>query len=195
MTKTSPVTDIIVNSDQHIIEQVKSGNINSYKHIVAKYEAQILATVTRMLGSSHEVEDIAQQVFINFYKSIARFRGDAAVSTYLTRIAINLSLNEIKRRKRKSWLSFFGKKEDGNYERQIADPSNNAEQQATKDLVERALERLEPELRSIVVLRLMEGYSTKETAEILNIPLGTVLSRLARGREKLKQIIVQLKDR
>ncbi len=191
------MTDTVVKSDQYIINQVKNGNTNSYKHIIARYEPQILATVAGMLGPhTPEVEDIAQQVFINFYKSIDRFRGDSAVATYLTRIAINLSLNEIKRRKRKSWLSLFGQKEEEGYQRQVADPSvNTAEQHATKDLVQKALQLLEVDLRSVVVLRLMDGYSTKETAEILNIPLGTVLSRLARGREKLKQIILNLKDK
>ena len=124
-------------------------------------------------------------IFIRFYHSVSKFRGDSSIKTYLTRIAINLSLNELKRRKTKRWLVF-----EENY-KETKTLSDEFEDNEIKEMVNLALDELEPNFRSIVVLRLIQGYSTKESAEILNLPQGTVLSRLARGQKKLRQIILK----
>ena len=142
-----------------------------------------------MLGYCTEAEDIGQETFIRFYQSLDRFRGDASIGTYLVRIAINLSLNEIKRRQRRRKL-FFSKSDDTI--ENIPDKDNPMNQRDNKKIVQMGLGRLEPKLRSVIVLRLMDGYSTKETANILNLPLGTVLSRLARAQMKLKEILTPL---
>ncbi len=189
--QTQKQKDAAVYKNQ-LVQQAQAGNKQAFNQIVLQYEQQIVATVRGMLGDTAEVADVAQQVFINFYKSLTKFRGDANVGTYLTRIAINLSLNEIKRHKRKgNWFSLFktGKTSDLP---PIPDTSQKANKLDNKDLVEKSLQYLEEDLRSVVVLRLMHGYSTKETAEMLQIPLGTVLSRLARGRKKLKDILIRL---
>lgn len=145
------------------------------------------ATVIGMLGRYPEADDVGQEVFVRFYRALPRFRGDSSLGTYLTRIAINLSLNELKRRKRRRLL--FGRSDDD-----FPEPSHNPEQEAgarrqRQELVERALARLDPKFRAVVVLRLLEGYSTEETAEILQIPLGTALSRLARAQRKLQELL------
>jgi len=137
-----------------------------------------------MLGQCPEADDVGQETFIRFYKSLSNFRGDSSAATYLTRIAINLSLNEIKRRKRR--MLFFVKSTDDvkNLSAEMTLDDNEM-----KNLVQRAIQKLEPKFRSVIVLRLMEGYSTKETAKILKLPEGTVLSRLARAQQKLKKIL------
>ena len=96
-------------TDEEIIREIKNGNNSAYRELVLRYQSMIASTVFGMLGNSPEAEDIGQEVFIRFYNAINNFRGDSAVGTYLTRIAINLSLNEIKRRKRKNMAlsSFF----------------------------------------------------------------------------------------
>lgn len=95
-------------SDEKLIEAILAGNDNAFKEIVRRYEARVAATVFGMLGKCAEAEDVGQETFIRFYNSLKNFRGDSAVGTYLTRIAINLSLNELKRRKRSS-MFFFAK--------------------------------------------------------------------------------------
>jgi len=132
-----------------------------------------------MLGRCDEVDEIGQQVFIRFYEALPKFRGDSSVKTYLTRIAINLSLNELKRRKRR--FTLFRPVEDAAEIR-----SNDAEPHSDMALIEQALARLSPDARDVVVLRLVNGYSTEETAEMLAIPVGTVLSRLSIARKKLR---------
>jgi RNA polymerase sigma-70 factor (ECF subfamily) len=149
----------------------------------------VAATVIGMLGYCPEAEDIGQETFIRFYQSLDRFRGDASIGTYLTRIAINLSVNEIKRRRRRRKL-FFSNSDDKI--ENIPDKINAMKQKENKTILQMGLEKLEPKLRSVIILRLIDGYSTKETAEVLNLPLGTVLSRLARAQMKLKEILTPI---
>jgi RNA polymerase sigma-70 factor, ECF subfamily len=127
---------------------------------------------------------VGQETFIHFHKGLQAFRRESSVSTYLVRIAINLSLNELKRRKRRP--SPFSQTNPGI----ILDiPDEKAEKLLSEDkrVVERALQELKPEFRAVIVLRLLDGYSTEETAQILGVPVGTVLSRLARAQEKLRE--------
>jgi RNA polymerase sigma-70 factor (ECF subfamily) len=139
-----------------------------------------------MLGHTTEAEDVGQETFVRFYQSLHRFRGESSIGTYLTRIAINLSLNEIRKRKRNRNL-FFSKNE--NAIENVADAHKLKDQKETKKLVQLGLQKLPPKFRSVIVLRLIDGYSTEETAKILNLPVGTVLSRLARAQMKLKEIL------
>jgi len=176
-------------NDLDLIAGARNGDSNAFKEIIKKYEHRVAATVIGMLGHCAEAEDIGQETFIRFYQSLDRFRGDASIGTYLTRIAINLSLNEIKRRKRKRKL-FFSNPEDKI--ENIPDKDNAMNQKDNKKIVQMGLEKLEPKLRTVIVLRLIDGYSTKETAKILNLPLGTVLSRLARAQMRLKEILTPL---
>jgi RNA polymerase sigma-70 factor (ECF subfamily) len=142
-----------------------------------------------MLGHTTEAEDVGQETFVRFYQSLHRFRGESSIGTYLTRIAINLSLNEIRKRKRNRNL-FFSKNE--NAIENVADAHNLKDQKETKKLVQLGLQKLPPKFRSVIVLRLIDGYSTEETAKILNLPVGTVLSRLARAQMKLKEILTPI---
>jgi RNA polymerase sigma-70 factor (ECF subfamily) len=110
------------------------------------------------------------------------------LGTYLTRIAINLSLNELKRWKKRSFLLFFKNRENGE-QIDMIDENSITEYTDDKEMVQKAIQQLEPNFRSVLVLRLIDGYSTAETANILNIPTGTVLSRLARAQKKLKELL------
>lgn len=175
--------------DQELIRDARNGDNNAFKELIKKYENQVAATVIGMLGHCTEAEDIGQEAFIRFYQSLDKFRGDSSVGTYLTRIAINLSLNELKRRKRQR--KFFFLKSDDKIEN-IPDTTNTKGHKETKEIVRVAIQKLEPKFRLVIVLRLIDGYSTQETARILNLPVGTVLSRLARGQMKLKEVLKPL---
>lgn len=129
---------------------------------------------------------------MRFYKSVHRFKGESSLGTYLIRIAINLSINELKRRQRRNRFFHFSSEpgiemESLPAENSLANPS--PEQVEQKAIIHQALQKLEPRFRSVIVLRLIDGYSTKETAQILKLPTGTVLSRLARAQMKLKKIL------
>lgn len=173
-------------TDQELIAAVKDGDDDAFKEIVLRYEPVVAATVIGMLGNCPEAEDVGQETFMRFYNGIKNFRGDASVKTYITRIAINQAINEIRRRKRVSKI-FSSTPADELPE--IPDYRPTEDQGPDKELVEQAIQKLDEDFRSVVVLRLIDGYSTAETAEMLGIPAGTVLSRLSRAQKKLREIL------
>jgi len=176
-------------NERELVKKAQNGDKNAFKKLVEKNERKVAATVIGMLGNCPEADDVGQETFIRFYRSLDRFRGQSSVGTYLTRIAINLSLNELKRRKRRQ-TRFFSRGEERM--EKAADRNDPTRKKELRDMVHRGMEKLEPKYRTVLVLRLIEGYSTKETAQILRLPAGTVLSRLARAQKKLKDILTPL---
>ncbi len=173
--------------DDQLIRSSLDGDKEAFGQIVIRYQKMVARTVKGMLGDSVFAEDIGQEVFIKLYYSLPKYRGDAKLSTYIQKIAVNMTLNELKRRKR--FFSLFSQKENNEmYELDIAD-NNNIERTETEEIVTKALQILDPRFRIVVAMRMLQGYSTKETAEILELPLGTVLSRLSRAQEQLRQIL------
>jgi RNA polymerase sigma-70 factor, ECF subfamily len=167
-----------------------NGDESAFGEIVASYRRMVARTVKGMLGDTVFAEDIGQEVFIKLYYSLAEFRGESKLSTYIQKIAVNLTLNEIKKRKRFS--SFFSQKgSDEIYENEIPE-SDASERMEAAEIVNKALMALDPGFRIVVTMRMLHGYSTRETAEILDLPEGTVLSRLSRAREQLKVILKTL---
>jgi len=176
--------------ESQLVKAALDGDKNAFGEIVNRYQKMVARTVKSMLGDSVFAEDIGQEVFIKLYYSLSEFRGEAKLSTYIQKIAVNLTLNEIKRRKR--FFSMFSQKGNNEmYEFEIAD-HDTAERKEASELVNKALLAMDPKFRVIVMMRMLQGYSTKETAEILDLPLGTVLSRLSRAQEQLKNILEKL---
>ncbi len=170
-------------SDENLVNESRNGDMQAFKELVERHESKVAGVIKSMLGNTTEAVDVGQEVFIRFYEALDTFRGESAVGTYLIRIAINLSLNEIKRRKRRNL--FFMPIEDGHW---VKSPVENADM---KDIVHYEISRLDIDFQAVVSLRMMEGYSTEETSEILGIPLGTVLSRLSRAQKKLKLVLAK----
>ena len=166
--------------------RARQGDRGAFRVLVERYEAAVAATVVAMLGPSADVDDVAQEVFIRFYRTLDRFRGEASVGTYLKRIAVNRSLDVLRRRKRNR-ARFFSRDDPA----PPPEPTHDAgaEGLERQQLVQRAIERLPPKHRAVVVVRLIEGYSTEETADLLGVPYGTVLSRLSRAHDKLKTLL------
>jgi RNA polymerase sigma-70 factor, ECF subfamily len=177
-------------SENELVKASLDGDKQAFSEIVIRYQNMVARTVKSMLGDSVFSEDIGQDVFIKLFYSLSEFRGEAKLSTYIQKIAVNLTLNEIKRRKR--FFSTFSQKGNNEmYEFEVADYDSEEKKEAS-ELVSKALMGLDPKFRIIVAMRMLQGYSTKETAEILDLPLGTVLSRLSRGQEQMKNILRKL---
>jgi RNA polymerase sigma-70 factor (ECF subfamily) len=176
--------------ENELVQASIGGDKLAFNEIVIRYQKMVARTVKGMLGDSVFSEDIGQEVFIKLFHSLSEFRGEAKLSTYIQRIAVNLTLNEIKRRKRfSSMFSHTGN--DEMFEFDVIEGDTEDRRDAT-EVVGKALMSLDPKFRIIVMMRMLQGYSTKETAEILDIPLGTVLSRLSRAQEQLKDILKKL---
>ncbi|MCG8604096.1 sigma-70 family RNA polymerase sigma factor [bacterium] len=176
-------------TDRELLKLAREGSERAFEKLIKRYESQVAATVIGMLGHGDISEDVGQEVFIRFYKALHQFREDSKLGTYLTRIAINLSLNEIKKRKRRQ---LFFKSGDDDLNGAFIDPEDSVSRNERKGVVQKAIQKLAPEFRTVIVLRLIDGYSTTETAEILQIPSGTVLSRLSRAQKKLKKLLTPL---
>jgi RNA polymerase sigma-70 factor (ECF subfamily) len=174
--------------DMGMVKAALSGNQNAFEQIVDKYRTMVAKIIVGMLGNRADADDVGQETFLRFYRSMHQYKGDASLGTYLTRIAINLSLNELKRRTSHRWLSLEEKHESFHADDRSYQDKDNTE------VVEKALAQLDIKYRTVVVLRIMQGFSTKETAGLLDLPLGTVLSRLARAQEKLKPILQKLEE-
>lgn len=183
------VTGLADTDDQELVTLALGGNDGAFRILVERYERVVAATVIRMMGPGDDAEDVGQETFIRFYRALGSFRGDASIKTYLTRIAMNLSLNALKRRRRMS--ARFVSRDQSGYPPPdpVTDGRATIGTTETQEAVTRAIQALKPKHRSVVVLRMIEGYSTREAAEILGIPEGTILSRLARGLDALKPLL------
>jgi len=176
--------------DGELIKASLDGDTFAFGVIVSRYQKMVARTVKSMLGDSVFSEDIGQEVFIKLYHSLPEFRGEAKLSTYIQKIAVNLTLNEIKRKKR--FISMFSQKGNNEmYEFEVADQDNEERNEAS-EIINKALVFMDPKFRIVLVMRMLHGYSTKETAEMLELPVGTVLSRLSRAQEQLRLILKKL---
>ena len=174
-----------VPSDEDLVARARQGDRGAFRVLVERYEDEIGATVAAMLGPSAEVDDVAQEVFIRFYQTLDRFRGEASVKTYLKRIAINRALDVLRRRKR-NLARFFSRDDAAPPPEPVVDAAGAIDARERQRLVQRAIQTLPPKHRAVVLLRMIDGYSTEETAELLGVPYGTVLSRLSRALATLK---------
>ena len=186
------LSDSKVDADKEYVDRAKKGDRKAFRMLVDAYQQQVAMTVVSMLGPSSEVDDVVQETFIKCYQSLDRFRGDSSFLTYLKRIAINKSLDALRRRKR--FLGRFLSRDDDSKQMQdpVYDSDFSYERNEQVHLVHTAIQELPPNHRAVIVLRMIEGYSTEETAEMLNLPYGTVLSRLSRAQKKLKDILTPL---
>ncbi len=176
-----------MHTEEELVRRARQGDRHAFGLLVRKHEAAIGRTVTAMLGPGDDVDDVVQDTFIRCYESLHRFRGNAAFGTYLHRIAINRSRDILRRRQR--WHARFVSQDE------TAMPSEGLtteEEMIEKDrarLVHAAIARLTPDHRAVVTLRLLQGFTTEETANMLGIRYGTVLSRLSRATHRLQDLL------
>ena len=173
-------------TDQELVAAARDGDDGAFKELVMRYEPVVAATVIGMLGNCPEAEDVGQETFIRFYKALGSFRGDSSVKTYITRIAMNQAINEIRRKTRRGKI-FSSTPADEIHD--VPDQRSTESGGPDGEVIQQAIQKLDHDFRSVIVLRLIDGYSTAETAEMLNIPVGTVLSRLSRAQKKLRDLL------
>lgn len=178
--------------ERALLDCVRAGDARALREFVARYEPVVASTVIGMLGRGDDADDVGQETFIRFFDAVGSFRGEASVKTYLQRIAMNLSLNALKRQKRSAQrFVSIDDHESGALDLALASSGEHRAQRAqdAKELVDAALNQLPPKHRAVVVLRMIDGCSTRETADALGVPEGTVLSRLARAMKQLQGLL------
>ena len=164
----------------------------SFEGLVQQHKNRIFTYVCRLTNASPDAEDITQEVFIRAYQSLRAFRHDAAVDTWLYRIATNLVIDRHRRQKRApQWVPVSAVEEEEF--RELRSTSREGDPQAVAQLgdlqrqVQRAVHSLPPKLRAVVVLHDMEGLAYDEVAQALGCPVGTVKSRLFNARALLRR--------
>lgn len=178
--------------DDVLLQQARKGDQQAFARLVERHEAGVRGIIGGMLGPE-ETDDIAQEVFLKFYRALDNFQGSSSLGTYLGRIAINTALSAIAKRKKRRWLP-WSKVEEYNAAEQI-DLSQSPERAELRDSLQLALQQLPEDQRAVVVLRLVEGYSVAETGKMLQLPMGTVASRLSRAQKVLQEFLKPILNR
>jgi RNA polymerase sigma-70 factor (ECF subfamily) len=181
-------------SDHELIEATKSGDEEAFAEIVNRYRNPLTNYLYRFLYDYEEAVDLVQETFVRVYFAIDRYHTDYAFSTYIYRIASNLAISEIRKRKRRKTLSLTGLfqvDEDETKEFQPKDgkplPSETVVENEQRKIIEKAISALPDKYRAPVILRDVEGKTYEDVANILQLGLGTTKSRISRGRKLLRE--------
>jgi RNA polymerase sigma-70 factor, ECF subfamily len=174
--------------DRDLLARARAGDTGAFRTLVERYQGVVAEVVIGMLGPGDDADDVGQETFVRFHAALHQFRGDAQLGTYLRRIAMNLSLNALKRRRRTRWR-FVSRDQATALLPEPVVAAYDAEGAERRDVVRAAVAQLPEKHRSVVVLRLLDGLSTHEAAEVLKVPEGTVMSRLARALDELERLL------
>ncbi len=179
-----------------LITKFKAGDTSAFEQLVRLHQDRVYSLCRRLLGNAQEAEDAAQDSFIKAYRNLPRFTPDASFYTWLYRIAVNTCLDY---KKRPFFASLFTRSpDDEEFEAwELPDelsPERLYESKQMGEAVQRALQKLSPKLKTVIVLKEMEGLSYEEIAAVLEVSLGTVKSRLSRAREELLAAIKKITE-
>jgi RNA polymerase sigma-70 factor, ECF subfamily len=174
------------------IKQVLKGDQNAFAELVEIYKDKVFQICYRMLGNRHEAEDIAQEAFIRAYVNIETFNQKRKFSTWLFRIATNLCIDRIRKKKPDYFLDAEVAGTEGltMYSQVAADvqlPEDEVENMELQETIQKEISKLPEKYRSVIVLKYIEELPLQEISEILDLPLGTVKTRVHRGREALRK--------
>jgi len=185
--------------DLSLVEACRGGQTEAFGALVRRYQDRLYATVLRLVGSSEDAEDVLQDTFVRAFERLDQFHGDSSFYTWIYRIAVNLALSGYRRRrvraslKRSRMWSAPVSSEPADRSPE-ADPTISLERAEREKLIEDALDRLGPEHRAVVILKDFDGHRYEEISAILDIPVGTVRSRLHRARGELRELLRNLVD-
>ncbi len=190
--KTSPMIQ------REVIESCKAGDEKAFAEIVSHRQKKVFNIAYRMLGNLEEAKDLAQEVFISVFESIKDLKEEVKFDAWLTQITLNHCRNRWKYLKRRQYFNSDSlddpiETEEGNMPRAFCDPSDNPEtlygKKMIRQFIQRALLKLKEDQRELVVLRDLQGFSYEEMGELVDLPEGTIKSKLHRARMDLKEIL------
>jgi RNA polymerase sigma-70 factor, ECF subfamily len=172
--------------DENLINRFKGGDLSGFEELVRKYQDRIYNLCRYMVQDTHDAEDTAQDVFLKAYRSLNTFKPDAALYTWLYRIAVNTCLDYKKK-------SRSEQAEDESVIDDLAStepsPERLYESKEISQAIQSALRKLPKDLRAAIVLKEIEDLSYQEIAEVLHTSIGTVKSRISRAREELRRLL------
>ncbi|MCZ7555285.1 MAG: sigma-70 family RNA polymerase sigma factor [Bacteroidia bacterium] len=181
-------------SDDLLVTRFQGGDHDAFRHIMDRHCERIRNLIFTMFNSRDMVDDLTQEVFIKAYRALPGFRFDASVHTWLYRIAVNHCRDEMRRRKIRKVFSLQRMMDAGDTEIERVTAVHQDEHE-TQEFIQAGLQRLPEKYRLPVILKDVEGRTYEEIADIMKCELGTVKSRLARGRGMLREYLSPLLER
>jgi RNA polymerase sigma-70 factor (ECF subfamily) len=185
-------------ADQLLLDGLRSGDEAAYEALIERFQHPVYSLVYRLMSDPADSGDVVQEVFLKVFRSVGSFRGQSSLKTWIYRIAVNEASNHRRwfSRRRGQEVGLDAEQPDGRTLNQVLpDPGPNPFElvvdQEMYSSIEAALQQIRPVFREAVVLRDVEGLSYEEIAEILRVSLGTVKSRILRGREALRECLAQ----
>lgn len=194
--------DTLAKDDAALVRETLAGRRESFGELVARHQERLYATLLRLVGDPEDAADLLQETFLRAYRKLDGFHGDSSFFTWIYRVAVNLALGERRRKRReRERFRIVANPETENpaeTERlapepaappETADPAESIQREERDRAILAALDRLDPDHRAVLVLKDVEGHRYEEIAELLDIPLGTVRSRIHRARTQLRQYL------
>lgn len=182
-------------SEKSLLKKAKSGDVEAFEKLIEEHQGKVFNIAYRMIGNFDDAHDMAQEVFIRVYRSLATFKEQASFSTWIYRITKNVCLDELRKRKNKNILYIDEdiKLDEGDISRQLESqdetPEIQLERKELKSTIKKAIDALQHDHRLVVILRDIQGFSYEEISKILDCPEGTVKSRINRARKSLRDIL------
>ncbi len=183
--------------DHRLIAECLQGDPAAFGELVRRYQDRLYHTVYRLVDNAEDAQDVVQDAFLNAYQALDSFKGDSLFFTWLYRIAVNTAIS-LKRKHRVAISMDTHRTEGGVPEpvdaSEFSRPGYSLERAEQERRIHQALARLSPEHRAVLVLKDMEGQKYETMAEILQVPIGTIRSRLHRARLELRDLLSQNGD-
>ena len=186
-------------SDEQLVGAAKKGDMAAFEELVARHRDKIYARAFSMMRNEDEAVDLSQEAWVKSWQRLQQFQGDSSFGTWMTRIVINLCLDQLRRRKRQRTESIEEMDEEsGGVERQMpvvnVNPTERLERGELRKRIDGALEQLSHEHRTVLVLHEFEEMEYKEIARTMGCSIGTVMSRLFYARRKMAVLLANLKN-
>ena len=192
MASATPVDD-----EATLVAQLRKGDESAFEQVVRAYGGRLLAVARRIVGTEEDARDVVQDAFLNAFKSLDRFEGNAKLSTWLHRIVVNAALMKLRTRKRKPEQSIEtllpAYLDDGHHEERFQsweEPVDKVMERAeNREIVRKQIDALPEGYRTVLVLRDIEGLDTEETANVLGLSVNATKIRLHRARQALRTLL------
>lgn len=175
-------------SDEDLVDRCRKGDQAAFRELAERYYQKVFMVALGILSHREDAQEVAQEAFFKAYTNIRRFHGRSSFYTWIYRIAVNLSLDVQRRRKRNPIEQTEAEDPiEGEADRPNSEPYNDLSSQKLRGEIFQAIEGLNPEHRAVITLRVLEGLSYKEIGRVLGCPEGTVMSRLHYARKQLQE--------
>lgn len=187
-------------SDEQLVQAAQKGDMGAFEELVARHRDKIYARAYSMMRNEEEAIDLSQEAWVKAWQRLEQFQGDSSFPTWITRIVINLCLDQLRRQKRRRTESIDEMDEEsGGVERQLPvvtiNPTEGLERAELRKRIDEALSKLSESHRMVIVLCEFQNMEYKEIAKTMNCSIGTVMSRLFYARRRMAALLADLKKR